>query len=309
MLGDLWNRLQGRAARLRAPKPPAAIELDFPDRFRREQPELFDVIWLATREVLSAVEGADFTPLERRSPMLCGFDWDAYLRLSAIRILRLAQHARALVPPGARVLDFGAYFGNFSLAMQRLGFRVDALDAYSSYRGALDGVQVLLERAGVRVVDLETVGWQLEQIAPGSYEMVICAGVIEHIPHTPRPVLEAIDRVLAPGGTLMLDTPNLAYLYARERLGRGESIFPAISAQYETEIPFEGHHREYTAAEVKWMLSRIGHELLSVETFNYSLFGQKRLEGIEAERFRRMEEDPSLREIILSVSRKPPVPS
>lgn len=308
MLGSLWERLQGLVARLRAPEPPTPIELDFPDRFRREQPELFDLIWGATREVLAAVEGADFTPLERRSPMLRGFDWDAYIRLSAIRILRLARHARVLMPPGARVLDFGAYFGNFSLAMQRLGFRVDALDAYSSYRGALDGAQALLERAGVRVVDLETVGWQLEQISPGSYDLVICAGVIEHIPHTPRPVLEAIDRVLAPGGTLMLDTPNLAYLYTRERLGRGESIFPAISAQYETEIPFEGHHREYTAAEVEWMLSRIGHKLIALETFNYSLFGQKRLEGIEAERFRRMEEDPSLREVILSVSRKPPVP-
>lgn len=305
MRGDLLKRLRARVVRAREPEPIAPVELDFPDRFRREAPELFESIWQATLEVLAASKGADFTPLERRSPMLRGFDWDAYLRLSAIRVLHLARRALAFVPPGGRVLDLGAYFGNFSLALQRFGFRVEALDAYASYRGALDGVRALLEREGIGVLDLEAAGWQLENIPAGSYEMVVCAGVIEHIPHTPRLLLEAINRVLTPGGTLLLDTPNLAYLYTREKLARGESIFPSISAQYETELPFEGHHREYTVSEIEWMLSHIGHELLAVETFNYSLFGQARLKEIEADRFRRMEGDPSLREIILAASRKP----
>jgi hypothetical protein len=52
------------------------------------------------------------------------------------------------------------------------------------------------------------------------------------------------------------------------------------------------------------MLQEIGHEILSMEAFCYSLYGLKYLQGKDLENYRLMEKDPNLREIILTVSRK-----
>ena len=129
--------------------------------------------------------------------------------------------------------------------------------------------------------------------------------MIEHIPPTPRLLLGTLTAALKPGGVLVLDTPNLAYLYKRLALLEGQSIFAPISQQYFTELPFEGHHREYTCDELRWLLDTAGHEILSIETFNYSVFAQTQLTGDPLVYYRAMEADPSLRELIASVSRRP----
>jgi hypothetical protein len=129
-------------------------------------------------------------------------------------------------------------------------------------------------------------------------------GVIEHIPHTPRFFLEAMNRILRRGGLLIMDTPNLGYLYTREKLSRGESIFCPLEFQYDTALPFEGHHREYTQQELRWMLGRIDHEMLDLQMFNYSMYGLSEMRGKDAKNFRAMEADENLRELILTVSRK-----
>ena len=129
-------------------------------------------------------------------------------------------------------------------------------------------------------------------------------GVIEHIPHTPRPFLLALNETVKRGGWLLLDTPNLAYLYTRLRLERGESIFCPLPAQWGTAIPFEGHHREYTISEITWMLEQLHHDPVEIETFNYSYLALSVLQGADLENHRRMEADPTMREIIFSVSRR-----
>ncbi|MFP5379435.1 MAG: class I SAM-dependent methyltransferase, partial [Vicinamibacteria bacterium] len=194
--------------------------------------------------------------------------------------------------------------GNFALALAAGGYRVEAIDAYGEYGDALAPCVALQRGSGVVVHDFATAGPDLSSLH-GRFDAVVCAGVIEHIPHTPRLLLETLTRLLAPGGVLVLDTPNLAYLYRRLALLEGQTIFPPIAQQYYTELPFEGHHREYTVAEVEWMLGAAGHEVLSIETFNYSVFGQTQLVGDHVDYYHAMQADPSLREIIFAVSRRP----
>lgn len=283
------------------------VRLDFPRCIEREHPETFPAAWAAVQDVLATLPGTDFSSLSRRSPGLQDFGWASYLRCSVVRMAR-ALDALGTVGDQARVLDFGAYFGNFSLACARRGYRVDALDSYRFYGAAMDKVVALLRQANVSVRDADDLGADLSRLPEGGYDAVLCMGVVEHIPHTPRFVLEAIDRTLKPGGLLVLDTPNLAYLYNRQKLARGESPFCPIAMQYETEIPFEGHHREYTVAEVRWMIERLGHEAVSLDTFNYSIYGLDVVQGQDLENLRLMANDPLLREVTMTVSRKPETP-
>lgn len=259
----------------------------------------------AAERVLAAVDGVDLAPLARHSPSLLGYDWTGYLRCSVARVVRVQRALAQHVGRGGAVLDFGSYFGNFALAIAASGYRVTASDAYSDYGAAFDSCVALMRDEGIDVRDSgdgpNTLGTPI-----GRFDAVICAGVIEHVPHTPRLLLARVSSFLRPGGVLIIDTPNLAYLYHRLALMEGRSMFAPIERQFHTELPFEGHHREYTIDEIAWMLQASGHDVLATETFNYSYFSQAALSGHDLEYFHAMEADPSLREIILAVSRPRP---
>lgn len=257
---------------------------------------------MANEQVLVATEGKDFSALERHSPALKGFDWTSYLRLSTIRMVRALRSLTNSLRPGASILDFGSYFGNFSLMLTEAGYRVTALDSYRSYGSCFAEVLDLLRQREVEIV--ETLPTDENGLVSAKFDAVLLMGVIEHIPHTPRLLLQDIHAALRPGGLLILDTPNLAYIYTRQRLARGESIFAPIQTQYWTELPFEGHHREYTRAEVEWMLGASGFEITSVEAFNYSLYGLSQLSGSDLENFQQMEADSSMRELLMFSARR-----
>lgn len=280
------------------------IRIDFPRCLETEFPGVFDVAWSATEDSLAAIAGVDFSDLEPHSPALRGFDWTTYVRCSAVRIVRaLAACSHHGIAHG-RMLDFGSYFGNFSLAFARAGYDVDAMDCYATYGAAMSHVVRALSGAGVSVLDTDVARSGLQDIDPETYDLVICMGVIEHVPHTPRLLLEGLHRVMKHGGHLVLDTPNLAYIYKRQQLARGDSVLYPLEHQFETQLPFEGHHREYTPGELRWMLERIGHEDVHIDTFNYSLYGLDTLDGTDLQNYKIMEADPSCREIIISISRK-----
>jgi 2-polyprenyl-3-methyl-5-hydroxy-6-metoxy-1,4-benzoquinol methylase len=281
-----------------------SIRIKFPDEIKRQFADEFDLAWRATEDVVALLPRQELAVLAQRSPALAGYDWSGYLRCSVARLVRFLRALKAHVPPNGHVLDVGSYFGNFSLMAARAGFTVTALDSYAAYQHAFALNQDLLSRHGVRVRDFAAAGFDLGNLTAGAFDAVMCAGVIEHIPHTPRPLLEAVNRVLRPAGVLLLDTPNLAYVYTRQRLARGESIFAPIAGQYYTELPFEGHHREYTLDEIRWVIGAIGHRQLTLETFNYSLYGTTWLTGVDADNYVVMERDATAREVIFSVSEK-----
>lgn len=319
-LFERWmNRLRGAAISPASPlfEPPLGevndpraaepdtLDIDLGSTLSRTFPTEYPIAANTTATVLSRIGAADLAPLARHSPSLAGYDWTSYLRCSLCRVVRVQRALATNAPSGGRVLDYGSYFGNFGLACQSMGFRVEAVDSYREYGEALAPWLALQREAGIVTRDFLDTGYDLASLGRGTYDAIICAGVIEHIPHTPRPLLETLTSALKPGGVLVLDTPNLAYLYKRLALLEGQSIFAPISQQYFTEVPFEGHHREYTCDELEWLLKAAGHDIVSMETFNYSVFGQSRLAGEHLAYYREMESDPSLRELILSVSRRP----
>lgn len=280
------------------------ITLNFPQDLLVEFP-LSGVAGLnAADKILEIIKNKQLDELSRHSPGLIGFDWSGYLRLSAIRIGYAYRALQREGMPKGKVLDLGSYFGNFALAFKALGYHVDALDSYQKYGSSFVSIVDMLKVEGIGILDFDQVGYALEGIASESYDVVILMGVIEHVPHTPKALLIAVDRVLRRGGVLVLDTPNLAYEYKRVLAQSGKSTNCPIEIQFDTEIPFEGHHREYNTEELLWMIERIGHKVLSVEHFNYSCYGLQELSGIDAERYQIMRDDPLRRELILTLSRK-----
>lgn len=301
-LGQLEQLIAGGGTRLAAA---GTVTLDFRAETRALDPVLASLAERTSEEIVALNAASELDGLARRSPSLRGFDWSGYIRLSELRFVRAAALLERRLPPGGRVLEFGSYFGGLSLMLARSGRQVTAVDAYGEYSPALDRHVALMRAEGVEVVDFDRIGYDLADLPPASFDAVCCMSVIEHVPHTPRLMLEAIDRVLKPGGTLVLDTPNLAYEYKRLDLAEGRSVFAPLAEQYETDIPFAGHHREYTPGEVRWMMERIGYEAIELDTFCYSIYGMATLSGEHAARFEIMAADPDRRELIITAARKP----
>jgi SAM-dependent methyltransferase len=280
------------------------LDLDFPRCLEADFPDDLPGACAAFDAIAASIAGADLTPLARRSPALNGFDWTSYLRCSIARMVHAAAALRRRGTASGRLLDYGSYFGNSALMFARAGFSVDAIDSYRTYEHAFDGPRHVMTDAGVQLLDFADLGYDMASVA-ARYDVVLCMGVIEHVPSSPRPLLETLDRVLAPGGRLVIDTPNLVHLYNRQKFARGESVLADIGAQYRTELPFEGHHREYTIPELVWLLRRIGHRRISVEAFNYSAYALGTLSSRDVYNHWNMVRDPTMREYLMTVSEKP----
>jgi 2-polyprenyl-6-hydroxyphenyl methylase/3-demethylubiquinone-9 3-methyltransferase len=149
----------------------------------------------------------------------------------------------AEVPPGARVLDVGSGEGRFAAALLEAGASVLAADV----------AEEPLRRARRVRPELET--WLLPAeadwgLADASFDVVWAGEVIEHVADTAGWLSEA-RRVLRPGGSLLLTTPDHGPL-TRLRMGLSARAFAARLD------PLGEHLRLYTRAELLSLLARFG---------------------------------------------------
>jgi SAM-dependent methyltransferase len=263
------------------------------------------VILDAAEDLVELLERFQPDALERHVAVLAEDSMRSYLRMNVVRVVRLVELLRRRGFKGGELLEVGAWFGSFALALQRLGYDVIACDRYSSYGTAFDSYIELMECDGIRIVSTDRQN-ELEQIAGlGQFDIVLAGAVIEHVPHTPRHLLETLFGAVRPGGLLVLDTPNVARYWNRRALERGDTTFQPVEDQFLSEPPWEGHHREYTARELEWMLERVGSEDVDVEFLDYNMLQFEELSAEHAECLAAIVEDPSQSDTLLAAGRRP----
>jgi ubiquinone/menaquinone biosynthesis C-methylase UbiE len=113
--------------------------------------------------------------------------------------------------PNARILEVGCGAGLLTVALARSGHRVDALDSTEAMRqmtrsgAAREGVQ---SRIRIHAADVHALPFRAN-----AFDLVIAIGVIPWL-HAERLALQEMQRVLKPGGYLLVTADNNA------RLGR-----------------------------------------------------------------------------------------
>jgi SAM-dependent methyltransferase len=100
----------------------------------------------------------------------------------------------------------------------------------------------------------------------GSFALALLCETFEHLRIDPAFVLSEIHRVLAPGGTLLLTTPNVYSLPSLGRFLLGRSIADPVQEYGKLRgIGHMGHVREYSAREVARFLAASGFTLQSID--------------------------------------------
>lgn len=164
-----------------------------------------------------------------------------------------------------RTLDVGCSSGFLAFLFAQLGFDVVAADAYDDEaRAALFRKQgIVYQPTNLNDPD------PLREFASGTFDLVLLGEVFEHILNRPAGLLQAIHRVLTPGGVLILTTPNPSSLANAIRLLLDRYVLWG-TAEFLRETKLDGsnvidrgdiHYREYPARLVRALLSESGYEV------------------------------------------------
>ena len=110
--------------------------------------------------------------------------------------------AAALKPlVGKRALDVGCGAGLLCEPLARLGAAVTGVDA------AAENIEVAREHAAGAGLAIDYRAGELSALALGTFDLVTCMEVLEHVAAKPA-FVAALAASLAPGGLLILSTPN-----------------------------------------------------------------------------------------------------
>lgn len=177
----------------------------------------------------------------------------------------------AMIPaggPGDRILEIGSYLQITPALQTRLGYG-EVRGCYYGPAGSRERRVVVSEQGERFECELDLFDAERDVFPyPDEYfATVLCCEVLEHLSVDPMHMMAEINRVLRPGGYLVLTTPNIASLRAIAAVLEG--YHPGFFSQY-VRAP-EGaaeprHHREYAPREVHRLLEDAGFTVVRLET-------------------------------------------
>ena len=184
----------------------------------------------------------------------------------AVRMARMLGQALNGVPGPACILDVGCGDGTAAVlaAQQNPGHRVIGLDWSAGALGRARRLGLTVVRGGVDAPGLP--------FADQSADLVIMSELIEHLVDTDAAVDEAF-RVLKPGGSLLMSTPNLAAWYNRGLVALGvQPIFSEVSLRAVYGRPgsqVAGHLHLFTRRALVALLAARGFSGIGVRGARY----------------------------------------
>jgi SAM-dependent methyltransferase len=182
-------------------------------------------------------------------------------------------HTLEITPPGdaaKAILEMGAYMQITPALHFKLGYGT-VRGCYYGPPGRVDRKSVAAENGDVFECEIDHFDAE-KHIYPytdESFDTVLCCELIEHLFEDPMHMMSEINRILRPGGYLVLTTPNLGSLRAVSAilLGYHPAFFPAyIRPRKEGEEAGARHNREYVPMEIQHLLTDAGFETMRLET-------------------------------------------
>jgi 2-polyprenyl-3-methyl-5-hydroxy-6-metoxy-1,4-benzoquinol methylase len=200
------------------------------------------------------------------------WDIEAYLQKSIIRYRNFFEN-ESLIKRGGTWLEIGCLYPALPIALSIMGFKVTVAEEFNFYpESFINMFKRIEEKYKVEFKNVNfTTKENQQEISSNSFDHVSCMAVIEHLPYTPKVLLENIYNVVKSSGVFFLDTPNIFYWGKYRKYLLLKTINPEISRFYNSGIPFVGHHREYSQTELKYVVKASKFEIVNFKTYNYSI--------------------------------------
>jgi SAM-dependent methyltransferase len=184
-------------------------------------------------------------------------EWhDRYARQQRERLALDLDLVEQHAPIGAAVLDVGAVPLLLTAALTARGYDTRACDlAPERYSTSIAVLGLAVSRCNIETERLP--------YDDGAFALVVFNELFEHLRVDPIFTLSEVLRVLAPGGVLLLSTPNLRSLTGIRNFvfrNRAQSCAADPYTEFSklAALGHMGHVREYTTVEVSSFLTAIG---------------------------------------------------
>ena len=165
-----------------------------------------------------------------------------------------------LLRKGVRLMDLGGGFSYFAPLAIELGPETILVDDFAGGGGlelqeSAVEAKAILERMRTRGIQIHTMDILKSPLPAetGSIDIATCFHSMEHWHSSPKPVLQELQRVVRPGGYLLLAGPNALNLRKRITAVFGKSNLSPLAHWYDPPV-FRGHVREPVVSEFCQML-------------------------------------------------------
>lgn len=172
--------------------------------------------------------------------------------------------------PGQAILEMGAYMQITPALHFELGYET-VRGCYYGKAGQTDHHEIHSAQGEPFACDIDLFDAEKDPFpyADESFDTVLCCELLEHLTADPMHMMSEINRILKPGGSLILTTPNISSYRAIHAILHGyhPSFFPAyILPRKPGEEAEARHNREYSPKEIYHLFWESGLEVSKLET-------------------------------------------
>jgi 2-polyprenyl-3-methyl-5-hydroxy-6-metoxy-1,4-benzoquinol methylase len=195
------------------------------------------------------------------------FDFKLYLQASAPRYY---YAYRAILPygRGAEICDVGGFWGVFPATLKALGYRVTMTESLQYYSSAFMPLFEQVARLGVKIMDYDP--FKAGVTLSDRFDLITVMAVLEHYPHSLKDFMSNVLSLLNPEGKIYIEVPNIAHWPKRMSLLWGKTPLVNLKEIFLSEVPFIGHHHEFTLAELRELANLCGLRIIKEGFYNYS---------------------------------------
>lgn len=204
----------------------------------------------------------DFT---KENPSLKHFLWDSFKDHQTRYKKDLELIERYF--KGGKILDIGANPFHITFCLKKLGFEVTGVDINPApFKGFINKHNLVIKKVNIETEKLP--------FKTNTLDFIIFNEVFEHLRINPVFTLREINRVLKPGGILLLTTPNLYAIHKIIMFNLGKSFNDAYDEFNKLNIyGYVGHIREYSTSEIRKFLQNTNFKIENVVyRHDYSFF-------------------------------------
>jgi glycosyltransferase involved in cell wall biosynthesis/SAM-dependent methyltransferase len=195
----------------------------------------------------------------------------AYVETHLTRLVRTLE----ITPPavnGDAALEMGAYLHITPSLASRLGYQ-DVRGCYLGPAGQVDRRTVTSDsgESFVCAIDLFDAERDRYPYPEGRFATVLCCELLEHLYEDPMHLMAEVNRILRPGGHLVLSTPNVCSLraVAASLLNYHPGLFHHYVKPDAQGNRDPRHAREYAPRDVQALFEAAGFEVVRLETGPY----------------------------------------
>jgi len=176
--------------------------------------------------------------------------------------------------PTDRVLEMGAYLHITPALQYELGYG-EVRGSYLGPLGKVDHRLVRSSRGEVFECEIDLFNAEKDRYPypNGHFATVLCCELLEHLYEDPMHMMAEINRILKPGGHLVLSTPNICSLRAAGAvlLGYHPGLFHQYVKPNDEGVRDPRHAREYAPRDIVALFEAAGLTVERLETGPYTV--------------------------------------